>query len=140
MEISLQVVWGGFVASIVWFIVGGALYMNPVIAGIYKKYEDLPVMKRWPDVAKYLGTMYLGGCLVQCLLAAFVFALVKSALPGGMFLQGIIFGLALIAIKIFTRFFDMWIQTTYPNKLLAIEFVNGSIGSMVIALVFAYMI
>jgi hypothetical protein len=28
----------------------------------------------------------------------------------------------------------MWIQTNYPNRLLAIEVVNGTIGTLVIAL------
>ena len=60
MEVNVwQIVWGGLVASILWFILGGALYMNPIIAGIYKRYEDLPVMKQWPSVQKYLGMMFL---------------------------------------------------------------------------------
>ena len=54
--------------------------------------------------------------------------------------KGIVFAFILIALKIFPRFFDMWIQSTYPNKLLAVEFVNGTIGSFVIGLVFAYVI
>jgi hypothetical protein len=27
----------------------------------------------------------------------------------------------------------MWIQTTYPNRLLAIEVVNGALGTLAIA-------
>lgn len=49
-------------------------------------------------------------------------------------------GFILVFIKIFPRFNDMWIQSTYPNKLLAIEFINGTIGSFIIAFVFVYMI
>jgi hypothetical protein len=55
-------------------------------------------------------------------------------------MKSLVFGLILIAVKIFPRFFDMWIQTTYPNRLLAVEFVNGTIGSFVIGVVFAYVI
>jgi len=135
-----QTVWGGFVAAIVWFIVGGALYMNPFAAKIYKEAENSPGLKKWPNVPKYLGLQFTGGVLAQCLLWAFVFDLVKPALPEGALLRGIVFGLILIAVKIFPRFFDMWIQTTYPNKLLAIEFVNGTIGSFIIGVIFAYII
>jgi len=55
-------------------------------------------------------------------------------------MKSLVFGLILIAVKIFPRFFDMRIQTTYPNRLLAVEFVNGTIGSFVIGVVFAYVI
>lgn len=139
MEVSLQAVWGGFVASIVWFIIGGALYMNPVIARIYKTFDDVPVMKQWPDVPRYLFLMY-AGTLAQCVLWAFVYIWVKPVLPDSIVGIGVVFGLMLVATKIFPRFFDMWIQTTYPNKLLGIELINGSIGSIVIAVVFAFMI
>jgi len=135
----LQIILGGFVASIVWFVFGGALYMNPFVAKIYKDAENSPALKKWPSVQKYISLQYVG-ILVQCLLWAFVFALVKLALPEGILTKGIVFGFILVAVKIFPRFFDMWIQSTYPNKLLAVEFVNGTIGSFVIGVVFAYVI
>lgn len=134
----LQTVLGGFVASVAWFIVGGALYMNPFVARIYKDAGNSPAMKKWTSVPKYLGLQY-AGVLAQCLLWAFVFALVKPVLPEGILLKGVSFGLILVAIKIFPRLFDMWIQTSYPNRLLAVEFVNGTIGSFVIGMVFAYL-
>ena len=135
-----QIIWPTLIASIVWFILGGALYMNPVIRRIYDQFDSSPVMKRWPSVPQYLSVMFLGACLAQCFLAALAFVLVKPALPDSVLGTVVIFGFILIGIKIFTRFFDMWIQTNYPNKLLVIEFVNGSIGSLVIATIFAFMI
>lgn len=126
-------------ASIVWFIVGSVLYLNPFVAKIYKNAEGSPALKRWPSIPKYIALQY-AGILVQCLLWAFVFALIKSVLPGGVLMKGLVFGLILIVVKIFPRFFDMWIQSTYPNKLLAVEFVNGTIGSIVIGAVFSYII
>jgi len=135
----LQTILGGFIASIVWFIVGGALYMNPFIAKIYKGAENSPALKKWPSVPKYISLQYVG-ILVQCLLWAFVFALVKPVLPEEVLIKGLVFGLILVVVKIFPRFYDMWIQSTYPNRLLAIEFVNGIIGSFVIGLTLAYFI
>jgi len=135
----LQTILGGFVASISWFIVGGALYMNPFVAKIYKGAENSPALKKWPSIPKYLGLTYVG-VFAQCLLWAFVFALIKPVLPDGVLMKSLIFGFILIAVKIFPRFFDMWIQSTYPNKLLAVEFVNGTIGSFVIGMVFALVI
>jgi hypothetical protein len=130
---------GGVVASVVWFVVGGVLYMNPFTDRIYKS-ADNSAVKEWPSLPKYLGLMFVGGVLAQYTLWAFVFVLVKPVLSGGAFLQGIVFGLILIVTKILPRFFDMWIQTTYPDRKLVIELINGSIGSFVGGLIFAYVI
>lgn len=141
MEINLlQTILGGFLASIAWFIIGGIFYMNPIVAKIYKKFENSPGFKKWKDTKKYLVNMYVFGILIQCLLFAFVYAFIKPILPGALALNTIFFGLILVAVKIVPRLFDMWLQSTYPNKLLAIEFVNGVIGSFAIAFILALII
>jgi hypothetical protein len=139
MTAVVQSIIGGITASIVWFMAGGALYMNPVVAKIYKEVEVSPALKKWSNIPKYLLLQYVG-ILAQCLLWAWVFTLIKPALSDEIFGRGLMFGFILVFIKIFPRFFDMWIQSTYPNKLLAIEFINGTIGSFIIAMVFAYII
>ncbi|GBD93029.1 hypothetical protein BMS3Abin05_00608 [bacterium BMS3Abin05] len=139
MSILPLALWGGFVASVVWFILGGALYMNPFTAKIYHNAENAPALKKWPGVPKYLGLMYLSS-LIECILAAIVYLVMKSVLPVGPIPRGLAFGLVLIAVRIVPRFLDMWMQTTYPNRLLWIEGINGSIGSFIIALTYAYVI
>ncbi len=109
--------------------------MNPFVARIYKGFENSPGVKRWKNTKKYLINMYLFGSLLQCLLFAFVYSFVKPVLPGTLLLNTIFFSLILVAVKIFPRLFDMWMQSTYPNRLLAVEFVNGTIGCFVTALV-----
>lgn len=134
-----QTIFAGISASAAWFIIGGILYMNPFAAGIYKNAESAPALKKWRSAPKYITLQYVG-ILAQCLLWAFVFALVKPVLPKEGLMKGLVFALILIVSKIFPRFFDMWIQSTYPNRLLAIEFINGTIGSFVIGMTFAYII
>ena len=129
----------GFAASIAWFIIGGALYSNPIVARMYKNAETSPALKKWPSIPKYIGLQYVG-ILAQCLLWSFVFMLVKTSFPETFLMKSIIFGLILIATKIFPRLFDMWIQSTYPCNLLIIEFINGAIGCFIIGGVFAYLI
>ncbi|MFH1246438.1 MAG: hypothetical protein V1489_01515 [Candidatus Liptonbacteria bacterium] len=135
----LRTIFGGGVASVVWFIVGSVLYMNHFVAKIYKNAEGSPGLKKWQSIPKYIGLQYVG-ILAQCMLWAFVFALTRPVLPNGVLMESFVFGLILVAVKIFPRFFDMWVQSTYPNKLLAMEFVNGTIGSFVIGMVFALVI
>jgi len=120
MENILHTLLAGVIVSIAWFIAGGILYMNPLVAGIYKKFEDHPAMKKWDNQKKYLLYMYLIGALIPSILFSFVYEFISPI--------GIIpFGLILVGVKIIPRFFDMWIQSSYPNKLLAVEIVNGTI-------------
>ena len=128
---------GGLIAAVIWFVIGGILYMNPFIAKIYKSAEDSPAIKKWGSTPVYLGLQFVG-ILAQCILWASVFIVVEPVLPGGALAKGFVFAHVLFVIKIFPRFFDMWIQTTYPEKLLGIEFVNGAISCLVIGFVFAY--
>ena len=141
MEINIYLtILGGFLASVAWFIIGGALYLNPVVAKIYKKFDGSPGVKKWKSTKVYLLNMYFFGALLQCLLFAFVYSFIKPALTESLPLNVLFFGMILVAIKIIPRLFDMWIQTVYPDKLLTVELVNGIIGSFVMALVLALVI
>ena len=135
----MNILLAAFAASIVWFMVGGALYMNPFIAKMYKQYEGAPGVKKWRSIPKYLGYMFSVMFIPNIMWAA-VYQLIKPVLPQSNIAAALTFGLILVAIKIFPRFFDMWIQSTYPNKLLLVELINGTIGSFVVAGVFAYLL
>lgn len=135
----MRIILGGIGASVAWFIIGGALYMNPIIGGLYKEAEKSPGVKKWNSIPKYLAIMYLG-LLAQCILFAFVFAFIRPQLPANPIIEAIAFGIVLLFVKNFPKFFDMWIQTTYPKKLLVVEIVNGTILGIIIGLSFAYII
>ncbi len=135
-----QIILGGFLASIGWFIVGGILYLNPFVAKIYREFENSPGLKKWNNNKKYLLNMYLFGILIQCLLFAAVYFFIKPLFPGNLTLNTLYFGLILVAVKIFPRLFDMWMQSTYPHKLLVVEFVNGTIGSFIISFILVWSI
>ena len=126
----------GFIASLIWFFVGGLLYMNPIVANIYKAAESSPGVKKWDSIPKYLGFMFLI-MLIPNMLWALVFTMIKPILSPVALNAGVVFALMLVVIKIIPRFFDMWIQSTYPDRLLVIELINGTIGCFVIALTFA---
>lgn len=140
MELDiLKTLLGGFLASVASFFVLGALYGNPPVKKIYEDAEDSPALKTWESKPKYIFMQYVG-MLIQCLLWAFVFAFIKPVLPAAPLCAGLVFGLIIMVMKIFPRLFDMWIQTYYPGKLLATEFINGSIGGFLVGIVFAYVI
>lgn len=133
MSINItQTILAGLLASVVYFIGGGILYMNPFVGKIYKSFAGAPGLKKWENTKKYLAYMH-GIVFIQCFIFAFVYAFIKPAFTDIVVLNGFYFGLILIAVRIIPRMLDMWIQSTYPNKLLIIELINGTIASFVIA-------
>ncbi len=134
-----QTLTAGFIASLIWFFIGGILYTNPIVARIYKAAEVSPGLKKWASIPKYLFLQYVG-ILIQCLLWAVVFAFIRPVLLTDALSAGLTFGLILVALKMIPRLYDMWIQSTYPNNLLIIEFINGTIGGVVIGVTLGWLV
>jgi hypothetical protein len=139
MEITSTILIGVLV-SIVSFIVAGALYMNPIVAKIYESFRKSGGFKSWTNKKEYMGKMYLFGMLIPSILFAFVYTYIKPVLPGDLLMNTLVFGLILVAVRIIPRWADMFMQTTYPNKLLKIELLNGTIISFVMAFVLALIV
>lgn len=135
----LQTILGGFLASIVWFIVGGIFYMNPLVAKLHKKFEKSPAIKQWSNTKLFLIYMYLL-ILVECLLFAFVYSFIKPIFPGTVIANGLIFGLILIVVNSIPNISGRWLLSTYPNKLLLVDLISGIVGSFIIGLILAFLI
>ena len=114
--------------------------MNPWVAKLYKNHEGSPGLKVWKNQPKYLVTMYLLGILLPTMILAVVFYYLQPALSDSMAMQTLELGLILIGVRMLPRLIDMWLQSTYPNKLLAVEIVNGSILSFVGAAVLVWLL
>ncbi|MBU2028536.1 hypothetical protein KJ761_01435 [Patescibacteria group bacterium] len=129
MENILHILYTAVITTIVWFLVGGVLYMNPLVAKIYQQYADHPSMKKWPTHGQYFTGVFFVSGFIPILLITMAYAYIGP-------LNFIILGLILSGVRIIPRLCDMWMQTSYPNRLLQIELVNGVILSFVIAYVF----
>jgi hypothetical protein len=99
----MSVLIAGVVSSIVWFFVGALVYMNPVVAKIYKKFEDSPTVKDRKDVKSFLLNTFFLSILFQCFIFAFFYAFIMPVLPGTLLLNSLYFGIILIAVKIIPR-------------------------------------
>jgi hypothetical protein len=142
MDINIPVtLLAALIASVAVFVAGGILYMNPLVARFYRKAEadKEPGVRIWDKTAGFLAANFIT-IAIQNTFWAFVFALLKPALFGAFVPEFLIFGAIIATVKIIPRLFDMWVQTTYPNKLLTIEFINGIILGLVSAAVFAWVI
>jgi len=111
--------------------------MNPLVAGWYKSFEKHPSMKNWESQGKFMMNMFFL-TLVEIIFIGIVYVSTVQALPNYFWMKGIVFGLLVAGVRVYPRFLSMYMQTTYPGKLLAVEFVNGTIGCIIIGLGFSY--
>jgi hypothetical protein len=125
----VRVLLWGALAGLVHFVVIAALYANPIVDGLSRGLEQGPAVKQWSSKPKYFLTQFLGTQVeVYLLTAAFLWLrplISVSGYPGALLL-----GVLLAAIRVYPRFWNMWIQTTYPNRLLVIEVINGTLGTL----------
>jgi hypothetical protein len=136
----MQVLLWGALAGVIHFVVLGALYGNPFVDRMYVQACDkFPSVKRWESKPRYLLAQLLGTQVeVYLLTIGFFWLRPCVGTPGlsGSLLLGILF----TAIRIYPRFWNMWIQSTYPRQLLGTEALNGTIGTfaIIVTLHFAY--
>src|SRR5262245_27624050 len=125
---SSVLLWGA-AAGLVHFAIIALLYANPITDRLSQGLEEGPAVKQWASKPRYFLTQFLGTQVeVYILTAGFLWLRPLIGIPGvlGAFLLG---GL-LAATRVYPRFWNMWIQTTYPNRLLVIEVINGTIGTL----------
>ncbi len=122
----------GTLAGLIHFVAVGILYGNPIIDKMYKKAaKNDPAVKSWASQPKYLVTQFLGTQIEVFVIAIGYFwlrPLVSSDGATAVLLLGTFFA----ALRVYPRFWNMWIQSTYPTQLLKVEFVNGVISTFVI--------
>lgn len=131
--IASILIWGT-AAGLVHFVAIGLLYGNPWVDRIYARAADAdPAVRRWASRPRYLLTQFLGTQVEIYIIAAGYFWL-RGIVPQPELAVAALLGLLFAALRVYPRFWNMWIQTTYPRRLLAVEVVNGTIGTFVIML------
>ncbi len=132
--IATVLLWGA-VAGIVHFAVVGALYGNPWVNRWYQHAQHhVPGVRKWVSQPKYLVAQFLGTQVEVFILTAGFFWLRSSIGPSGM--AGTAWLALLFAgIRVYCRFWNMWIQSTYPRRLLVVEAINGTISTFTIILI-----
>jgi len=135
LTMFFPVLYLGTIVGVLHFMLLGFLYGNPFIDGLYvSASKNSPAMKRWPSKRLYLIAQFLGTQVEAFILTA-VFVWVRSRLEPTAWCSSVFqLAAALAAVRVYPRFWNMWIQTAYPARLLAVEFVNGVIGTVAVVL------
>jgi len=125
------IIWGT-VIGLIHFVIVGALYSNPFVDKFYREgQETSAALRRWPDQKEYILKMFLGTQVeVYIMTAAYLYLapLIKQSGLTTVIILGVIFS----GIRVYPRFWNMFIQTTYPAKLLLIEFINGILSTFTV--------
>ena len=125
--------WGA-VAGLVHFVVIGILYGNPLTERISARAEaESPAVRKWPSKVKYFVTQFFG-TQVEVYILTFAFVWLRQLIGLGGLGGGLLLGLLFAAIRVYPRFWNMWVQSTYPLRLLLVELVNGTLGTLAICL------
>lgn len=139
MSFILQTLLWGIIIGIIHYIIMDVLYMNPWVIKFYQRAEkEHPSVKVRKTNSSYLTKQFLGTQIeIWIITASYIF--LKDYLPFSPLERGLILGLIFSGIRIYERFWNMLIQTTYPKKLLIIEFINGIIGTFIIVIGLSYL-
>ncbi len=132
--ITSALLWG-LVAGLVHFVVLGALYGNPLVDGLYQQaMKEEPGVKSWPSRPRYLVTQFSGTQIEVWILALGYFWL-RPLLGGDDLAGSALLALLFSGVRVYPRFWNMWIQSTYPNRLLAVEAIVGVVSTFTVVAV-----
>jgi hypothetical protein len=123
-------VWGA-AAGVAHFVVIAILYANPIVDAYSREANKHVSVKQWPSQPRYFVTQFLG-TQVEVYIMTFAFFWIRPLAQGG-YLGALEVGALIAALRVYPRFWNMWIQTTFPPRLLKVEVVNGTLGVLFIA-------
>lgn len=134
MTFFLELLVYGLLVGLGHFIVLSVLYQNPYIAKFYKEATTPEsAIKVWDSSKKYVLYMASGTQIeVFFITAAYLFF--KLYVPEPTLYQALLLSILFTGLRVYPRTFLMWIQTDYPNRLLVIETINGTIGTFIMVL------
>ena len=94
--------------------------------------EGEPGLKAWPNKKKYVLAMFLG-TQIEIFILTVAYLQLRALFPEpGTIATALTLATLFTAIRVYPRFWNMWIQSSYPNRLLAVEAVNGAVGTFVV--------
>jgi len=135
-----QVILSGLIAGFIGFIVGSALYLNPLISGVYAEYGSWPGAKPMEDVGGIVNWMILmlfGGLFSTVFLAMLYDYAEKGIFASRPWKKGIFFGFLVWLVYKIPMSYYIWLMYKVPDILNIIETFNGLIGSLVVGYVLA---
>lgn len=123
-------------STLAWFVTAALLFFNPWVDKLYNLTANSAGVRVLPKSPQTIMKI-LVAIVIQCILWALLYDIIKLALPGTGWMKGISFGGLLLTCKMIPREIDRILLSTYPIQRLKIEFIIGGICCFVVGIVFA---
>lgn len=116
-----------------------ALWLNPFVEGISAQFADHPSIKPYAYFGGIDNWMQLRTLYNIALLAILIklYLMFYSNIPGAGWVKGLCFGLMISLIKTVPEAFNKWTLISYPDELILIQLINGSLGSIIFGVLVA---
>ncbi|HDY87704.1 MAG TPA: hypothetical protein ENH82_06235 [bacterium] len=126
------ILWG-IVLYIIDTIVGGVLFMNPIVSSILDQYMGHPSMKPMEAVGGegnwILITMLFNIFLIIIFITLYL--ILYKGLPGQGWKKGLFFGVMIALITTVPEAFNQWMIFEYPNILILLQLMNTLVGLII---------
>lgn len=126
------ILWG-IVLYIIDTIVGGVLFMNPIVSSILDQYMGHPSMKPMEAVGGegnwILITMLFNIFLIIIFITLYL--ILYKGLPGQGWKKGLFFGVMIALITAVPEAFNQWMIFEYPNILILLQLMNALVGLII---------
>jgi hypothetical protein len=131
-HVHRRIVVSGALAGLAHFVLVALLYGNPLVDAYSAEANKHASVKQWPTPVSYFVRQFFGTQVeVYIMTVAFFWLCPATSAPG--YLGALEIGALIAALRVYPRFWKMWIQTTFPGRLLLVEVINGTLGVLFIA-------
>jgi len=129
MDKKKTISWG-VVAIFLQMAIYYAIWMNPYVSAISLQFSDHPAVKPYDYFGGLENWMTIRTLYNIVILAILIklFLLVYTKIPGVGWQKGVYFGLTISLIKVVPEAFNKWTLIVYPNELIYLQLINGTIG------------
>jgi len=112
------------------------LWLNPYVESITAQFTNSPSVKSYEYFGGLDNWMKLRTIYNAVILALLIklFLMFYEKLPGTGWVKGIWFGLIISAIKVIPEAFNKWTLIVYPDQLILLQLVNGTLGLVIFGL------
>ena len=133
----------GLITFLIDMIISNILWMNPYIAGTFKKFEghaSIKSMEYFGGLGNWLLlTFTFGFCLTAFFIILYI--ILYKGIPGNNWIKkGLFFGIMIAIIKAVPEAFNQWMIFVYPNILIILQLLNTIIGLILFGIYLAFFI
>jgi len=124
----------GTVVLIIHMAIGNLFYMNPLVMGIFQKFEGHPTMKSMEAFGGMTNWIMLTAIfsIVFIMILIALYLKLHESLPGKGWQKGLSFGLIIGLVKAIPEAFNQFMLFNYPTILILVQLINSVLSLIIL--------